>query len=192
MVPHRLPRTVECCNDEDYCNDFLDPLYVEHNNTLNSGKPRSLWNIINLIAELGRLDILIVILSSKIISLSVFIDCKPTHSFPVNPFFTKKATKKPSKLITMQIISWLAIWCVKTWLRNAGFQSVGKWQKKNSFKIYFVFFSSACWTGWDDKPHTAGYDLVHFLLPCNISIGCFSTIYKVGNGTYILINSIYM
>nr|XP_034312252.1 bone morphogenetic protein receptor type-1B [Crassostrea gigas] len=36
LVPHRLPRTVECCNDEDYCNDFLDPLYVEHNNTLNS------------------------------------------------------------------------------------------------------------------------------------------------------------
>ncbi|XP_048760143.1 bone morphogenetic protein receptor type-1B-like [Ostrea edulis] len=33
LIPHRMPRTVACCNDEDYCNEYLDPLYVEHNNT---------------------------------------------------------------------------------------------------------------------------------------------------------------
>lgn len=144
MVPHRLPRTVECCNDEDYCNDFLDPLYVEHNNTLNSGKPRSLWNIINLIAELGHLDILIVIPSSKIISLSASIDCRSAHiQFSSKPLLHKKShkiTQHPSKLITMQIISWLAIWCVKTWLKNAGFQGVGKWPKKTHSKYISSFF----------------------------------------------------
>jgi len=37
LVPHLSPRTVECCNDEDYCNDYLDPLYVEHNRTRDNG-----------------------------------------------------------------------------------------------------------------------------------------------------------
>lgn len=33
-----MPRTVACCNDEDYCNEYLDPLYVEHNNTQEAGE----------------------------------------------------------------------------------------------------------------------------------------------------------
>ncbi|XP_061182105.1 bone morphogenetic protein receptor type-1B-like [Saccostrea echinata] len=47
LVPHRIPRTVECCNDEDYCNEYLDPFYVEHNNT-QKGVPVGQDDMINL------------------------------------------------------------------------------------------------------------------------------------------------
>lgn len=65
LVPHRNPTSIECCDDEDQCNKYLEPIYEERSTSSNSGpvpKPLTEHENMTQIALLVSVTVCFIIL----------------------------------------------------------------------------------------------------------------------------------